>query len=59
MDNQFQARIAAFAEKYQKGEEVYNALKDNRPEGMDVIISPMHIGDTIWVCIFMDAYKKK
>ena len=59
MDNVFQARIAALAEKYLKGEEIYNALKENRPEGVDIIINPQHIGDTLWVCIFLDAYKKK
>ena len=59
MDSVFQARIAALAEKYLKGEEIYNALKENRPEGMDVIIIPQHIGDTLWDFVFLDAYKKK
>ena len=44
---------------YQLGERLYEALSKNRDEDTDIIISPKHIGDTIFLLAFISDYKKK
>lgn len=42
-----------------KGREIYEAISKQRPEGYEVVISPKHIGDTIWLCSLIRAYKEQ
>ncbi|SFQ39596.1 ADP-heptose:LPS heptosyltransferase [Butyrivibrio proteoclasticus] len=46
-------------EKYKVGEQLYNALKEKRPNDTDIIISPMQLGDTVWFSAYAEAYKQK
>ncbi len=58
LDQQFEKTMLTFSTIYSKGQEIYAALEDNREEGMDILYCPAHIGDTLWICVFADAYKK-
>lgn len=42
---------------YELGRQVYELLVSKTADGTHVIIAPMHIGDTIFVCAFVHAYK--
>ena len=44
---------------YQQGEQFYTTLREQRPEDTDIIISPRQIGDTVWLCAFVKAYKEQ
>ena len=44
---------------YLLGEQLYNSIKEKFTPQTDVIISPKHIGDTIFLCAFIKAYKEK
>lgn len=50
--------IHPFAQAYSKGRELYKVLEEKRPIDADVLICPMHIGDTLWIACWGDAYKK-
>ncbi len=58
LDQQFEKTMLTFSTIYSKGQEIYTALVDNREEGMDILYCPAHIGDTLWICVFADEYKK-
>ncbi len=58
LDKQFEKNMLTLSTLYSKGQEIYAALEDNREEEMDILICPAHIGDTLWICVFADAYKK-
>lgn len=44
---------------YRLGEQLYSKLLELRPADTDIIISPKHIGDTIWLCAFVREYKEQ
>lgn len=44
---------------YAQGETLYTSLKERRPEGVEIVIAPKHIGDTVWLCSLIGAYKKQ
>lgn len=44
---------------YELGRQVYELLVSKTVDGTHVIISPMHIGDTIFVCAFVHEYKNR
>ena len=46
-------------EKYKVGELLYNAFEEKRPNDTDIIISPMQLGDTVWLSAYAEAYKQK
>ncbi len=50
--------IHPFAQAYSAGKELYRVLEENRPDNSDVLICPMHIGDTLWIACWADAYKQ-
>ena len=58
LDQEFQKTITTLGTIYSKGQEIYAALLDNRVEGMDILFCPAHIGDTLWIGVFADAYKR-
>ena len=58
MDNQFQSTIMSLSANYFKGMQLYSVLTDNMEDGTDIIICPAHIGDTLWICVFAEAYKQ-
>lgn len=51
--------IKYFDEKYRVGEQLYYALKSKRPNDTDIIISPMQLGDTVWLSAYAKVYKQK
>lgn len=40
----------------EKGEDLYNQLMSIREDGMDLLICPEHIGDSIWIAAFVPDY---
>lgn len=44
---------------YAQGEALYTSLKERRPEGTEIVISPKHIGDSVWLCSLIGAYKEQ
>ncbi len=57
-DIHFQNLLQSAAGKFENGEALWNVLRQNRLPEMDIIICPEHIGDTLWICTYADAYKK-
>ena len=51
--------VTFFNDKYLVGEEIYNVLKDKRPENTDIIICSAQLGDTVWLAAYAEAYKAK
>jgi hypothetical protein len=51
--------IYYFNEKYKVGEQLYNTLRTKRPSDTDIIISPMQLGDTVWLSAYAEAYRQK
>ncbi len=43
----------------QAGEQIYRDLLSVRPDDTDMIICPEHLGDTIWIAVYAEAYIKK
>ncbi len=54
MDENFQNQLVG---KFQSGQALYQILEDNCPADTEVLICPAHIGDTLWIACFADAYK--
>ncbi len=55
--DRFYEVIETIRVSYELGEHIYRVLKDDRPDEMDILISPKHIGDTIFLCAFIREYK--
>ena len=39
--------VQPFAQAYSAGKELYRVLEEKRPDDSEVLICPMHIGDTL------------
>ncbi len=59
MDKDFKDTILLLTEKYAKGQEIYKILVGNSSENNEILICPAHIGDTLWIAIYAEAYKAK
>ncbi len=46
-------------ERYKAGEKIYIQLQNNRPDNLDILIAPAHLGDTLWVAVYAEAYCKQ
>lgn len=58
MENRFMEFAVAFNQRLIQGEKVYEELNSIREEGVEYLICPEHIGDSIWICAFVSDYKK-
>lgn len=59
MDRDFERFIHNATYSFVNGEKIYNMLSENRSENMDILICPAHLGDTIWIAIYAETYKKQ
>ncbi len=58
-DNNYINTLETAKSLYLLGKKLYNSIKEKFTPQVDVIISPKHIGDTIFLCAFIKAYKEQ
>ncbi len=58
-ENNFINTLEVVKSLYLLGEKLYNSIKEKFTPQTDVIISSKHIGDTIFLCAFIKAYKEQ
>ena len=58
MNDQRRQQLEILYEKCHIGEEIYNTIKKSLPEKQEVIVSPGHLGDLVWLAMLADTYKK-
>ena len=59
MDQKMEVLINSMKAIYDNGERLYATLQKQRPDGCEIIIAPLHLGDTVWLCSFIKAFKEQ